>query len=75
MKKVLIQLLKAYKRFISPYATKSCRFYPTCSEYAAEALDEFGIFKGTALSVWRILRCNPFSGGGYDPVIKEMRER
>ncbi|RKY42157.1 MAG: membrane protein insertion efficiency factor YidD [Candidatus Makaraimicrobium thalassicum] len=71
MKKALIALIKGYKKFVSPCFAKSCRFAPTCSEYAIEALGKFGVFRGTALSVWRILRCNPFSRGGFDPVIKE----
>lgn len=57
-----------YQHFITPYTPPSCRFTPTCSEYARQALLKHGIFKGTALAVWRILRCNPWGGSGYDPV-------
>ena len=71
MKKTAITGIKVYKKLISPYTARSCRFVPTCSEYAAEAIEKFGLLRGGVLSVWRILRCNPFSRGGYDPVIKE----
>jgi len=71
MKRVLVGLIKAYKIFISPYIIRSCRHTPTCSEYAAEALERFGIFRGTMMAIWRVLRCNPFSRGGFDPVEKK----
>jgi putative membrane protein insertion efficiency factor len=61
-------LLRAYKRVISPLLPASCRYVPTCSEYAAEALARHGLLRGTALGLWRLLRCNPFSRAGYDPV-------
>jgi putative membrane protein insertion efficiency factor len=70
MKKVLILMLKGYKKLVSPYLIKSCRYEPSCSEYAAEAVEKFGFFKGLALATWRVLRCNPFSRGGFDPVKK-----
>jgi putative membrane protein insertion efficiency factor len=70
MKKGLILLVKIYKKAISPYMIRSCRFSPTCSEYAVEALDRFGSLKGLALAARRVVRCNPFSRGGYDPVPK-----
>jgi len=57
-----------YRNVISPFTPPSCRFTPTCSEYALEALKKHGPFKGLALAVWRILRCNPWGGSGYDPV-------
>jgi putative membrane protein insertion efficiency factor len=60
--------LRAYKRFISPLLLSSCRFTPTCSDYAIEAVERHGLFVGTLLSAWRILRCNPFSHGGLDTV-------
>jgi putative membrane protein insertion efficiency factor len=60
--------LRFYRRFISPYKPPMCRFAPTCSQYAIEALELHGIFKGSALALWRIARCNPFCRGGYDPV-------
>lgn len=57
-----------YRRFISPCLPRSCRFEPSCSQYTLEAIFEWGIVCGTVLGAWRILRCNPFSRGGYDPV-------
>ncbi len=69
MKKICIFLIKFYRKYISPLKGKPCcRYYPTCSQYALEAYEKYGFFKGTWLTVWRILRCNPFSKGGYDPV-------
>ncbi|MDG5767546.1 membrane protein insertion efficiency factor YidD [Balneolales bacterium ANBcel1] len=68
MRKLFILLVRGYQFFISPYFPTSCRYYPTCSNYAIDALRIHGVFKGTALAVWRILRCNPFSDGGEDPV-------
>ncbi len=69
MTKVLLWLIKAYQRFISPLKGRAtCRFYPTCSAYAYEAIKEYGPFKGTFLSLKRILKCHPFHPGGYDPV-------
>lgn len=68
MKRVLISVIWFYKKAISPYLPGSCRFSPTCSEYAMEALQKYGAFKGLGLSIWRLLRCNPFCKGGYDPV-------
>jgi len=70
MKKVLIKLIKFYQKRISPIKKPCCRFYPTCSSYAIEAIEKKGVVKGVAMSIWRILRCNPFSKGGYDPVEK-----
>lgn len=68
MKRVLLALIKFYKQAISPYLPDACRFTPTCSEYAREAITKYGVLKGGFLSVKRILRCNPFCKGGYDPV-------
>jgi putative membrane protein insertion efficiency factor len=68
MRRVFILLIKGYKNLISPVLPPSCRFYPTCSEYSIQALEKYGIIKGGAKSIWRILRCNPFNKGGYDPV-------
>ncbi len=67
-KYLLIGLVKLYKMFISPLLPPSCRFYPTCSQYAIEALEKHGLLKGFYLSSVRILRCNPFFEGGFDPV-------
>ncbi len=63
---ILIGLIKFYRRFISPLKPASCRFYPTCSEYAILAIKKYGAFKGGLKAMWRILRCNPFSKGGID---------
>ena len=68
MKYILIYLIKLYKILVSPILPDSCRFYPTCSSYFIEALKERGFFKGTYLGIKRILKCNPFFEGGYDPV-------
>lgn len=62
--------VKLYRRFLSPLKPPSCRFTPTCSQYALDALREWGILCGTALAIWRVLRCNPFGGFGDDPVPK-----
>lgn len=68
MKKLLISLINGYRKLISPLSVPHCRYTPTCSQYALTAIDRFGAFKGTLLAGWRLLRCNPFSRGGYDPV-------
>jgi putative membrane protein insertion efficiency factor len=68
MKHVLIWIIKFYQRNISPYKTTKCPYIPTCSAYGLEAVQKYGALKGGLLAVWRILRCNPFSHGGYDPV-------
>ena len=69
MKKLLIQIIKVYRKFISPLKGRpTCIYYPTCSQYAIEALEKYGVVKGTYLAVRRILRCHPFHKGGYDPV-------
>ena len=68
MKWVAIKLIEVYKRWISPGLPLSCRFVPTCSEYAMEALDRHGIVRGAWLALLRIARCNPLGGSGYDPV-------
>ncbi|MFR5906663.1 MAG: membrane protein insertion efficiency factor YidD, partial [[Ruminococcus] torques] len=63
-----------YQKHISPCKSPCCRFYPTCSSYALEAFEIHGFFKGLLLSVWRILRCNPFCKGGYDPVPEKKKK-
>jgi putative membrane protein insertion efficiency factor len=68
MKHVMIWLVRLYKKFISPALPPACRFTPTCSEYAIEAFSKRGFFVGSFLTLWRILRCNPFCKAGYDPV-------
>ena len=66
--RLLIVLLRAYKHAISPLLLPACRYTPTCSEYALEAIDRRGALRGLALAIWRLLRCHPFAHGGYDPV-------
>ena len=68
MKHVMIWLIRLYKKFISPLKPPCCRFTPTCSAYAIEAYKKRGFFIGSILTAWRLLRCNPFCRGGYDPV-------
>ncbi|HLP91366.1 MAG TPA: membrane protein insertion efficiency factor YidD [Nostocaceae cyanobacterium] len=68
MKKLLIWLIKGYRLFISPLFPPTCRFQPTCSMYAIQAIERFGVFKGSWMATLRILRCHPFHPGGYDPV-------
>lgn len=68
MKRILIFLIKLYRTYISPLKPACCRFYPTCSQYAIEAIAKYGVVKGGFMSIKRILRCNPFNKGGYDPV-------
>ena len=69
MKKVLIGLIRFYQKYLSgAKGYSSCKYYPTCSRYAIEAIEKHGAFKGGLLAIWRILRSNPFSKGGYDPV-------
>ncbi len=68
MKRVLLGAIAAYRRWISPAIPRRCRYEPSCSAYAAEAIGRFGVARGTLLASWRLLRCNPFSHGGFDPV-------
>lgn len=69
MKKILIKIIRFYQKYLSPMKGRSvCIYVPTCSEYAVEAIEKHGAIKGGLLAAWRILRCNPFSKGGYDPV-------
>lgn len=70
MKKLVLSLLKLYKNTISPgrFGIKVCRFEPSCSKYTYQAVEKYGIIKGGLLGLWRVLRCNPFNKGGYDPV-------
>lgn len=68
MKKLLISLINFYRKFISPGRPACCKYRPTCSQYALDAINKYGALKGGAMAVYRILRCNPFSKGGYDPV-------
>ena len=68
MKKMLIVLIKFYKKYLSPLKSTKCPYIPSCSDYGLEAIIKYGAFKGGLLACWRILRCNPFSKGGFDPV-------
>ena len=68
MKKILICLIKFYRKYLSPLKRTKCPYIPTCSEYAVEAIEKYGVVKGGMLAAWRILRCNPWGGSGYDPV-------
>jgi len=68
MKRFIILLIVFYQKFISPLKKPSCRFYPSCSEYSKQAIEKYGVLRGLWLSLRRILRCHPFSKGGYDPL-------
>ena len=68
MKKILIAFIQFYRKYISPIKGTKCPYFPSCSEYGLQAIEKHGAVKGSLLAIWRILRCNPFSKGGYDPV-------
>ena len=68
MKYPLMWMIRGYQKVISPILPPSCRFEPSCSQYGYEAIQKHGAFKGTGLAIWRVLRCNPWGKGGYDPV-------
>ena len=68
MKNILIGMIKLYRTYLSPMKRTKCPYIPTCSQYGMEAIEKYGACKGLILTCWRILRCNPFSKGGYDPV-------
>ena len=68
MKKLIIIVIRGYQRFLSPLLGQKCRFHPTCSTYAIEVLQRYGMFRGAYLAVWRLLRCGPWCNGGDDPV-------
>ena len=68
MRRVALLPIHAYQRLLSPALPRRCKYEPTCSAYAAQAIGEFGILRGSILAGWRLLRCNPFSHGGFDPV-------
>jgi putative membrane protein insertion efficiency factor len=65
---VAVAPIRAYQRLISPLFASRCKYYPSCSDYAAQAIERFGILRGLVLAAWRLLRCNPWSRGGFDPV-------
>jgi len=68
MRRIVVAALKFYRNYLSIMNLRCCRFYPSCSEYAIGSINKYGVFAGGVKSAWRILRCNPFSKGGYDPV-------
>lgn len=74
MKRLLLILIRFYRKCISPLFPPRCRFYPTCSAYALEAIEKYGAFRGGMMAIGRILRCHPFTKGGYDPVEKQQTE-
>lgn len=73
MKKIFVFLIRLYQKHISAYTPAHCRFRPTCSQYAIEAITEWGAFKGFFLALYRILRCNPLCKSGYDPVPQKKK--
>lgn len=72
LRQLVVAPVRAYQRLFSPAIGERCRYYPTCSTYAVQAVQDYGILRGLVLAVWRVLRCNPLSGGGVDPV-REQR--
>lgn len=69
MNRFMMFLIKLYRKYVSPIlGSNKCKYTPTCSQYAIDAYTKYNFFKATAMTIWRILRCNPFSKGGYDPV-------
>ena len=68
----MILVIKFYRKYISPLKSTKCPYFPTCSEYGLEAVEKYGFFKGGLLTLWRIIRCNPFSEGGYDYVPEQF---
>ena len=68
MSRALLAVIRLYQRVLSPLLPRRCKYHPTCSHYAVDAVRELGALRGGVLAAWRILRCNPFSHGGYDPV-------
>jgi uncharacterized protein len=71
MSRAAIGLIRVYQRVLSPLLGPRCKYYPSCSEYAVQAIGRYGILRGAVLAAWRLLRCNPFSRGGYDPVTEQ----
>lgn len=68
LRRFFVGCIHFYQQSISPFFPARCKYQPTCSQYAAEAIEKYGLIRGSLLAAWRILRCNPFSKGGYDPV-------
>jgi len=75
VKRLLLAVISAYRRWISPAIPRRCRYEPTCSTYALQAIGRFGALRGLLLACWRLLRCNPFSHGGFDPVPERFTMR
>ncbi len=74
MKAIVQFALRSYKRLVSPMLLPSCKYTPTCSEYAMDAVEYYGVVRGLCMAAWRVLRCNPFSKGGLDPVVRPASE-
>ena len=68
MRRLALLPVRLYQRLLSPMLPRRCRYHPTCSQYAVQAISRYGILRGSVLAAWRVLRCNPWSHGGYDPV-------
>jgi uncharacterized protein len=68
VRKLVVAPIRGYQRFISPALPRRCKYHPSCSEYAVQAIRTYGVLRGLVLAVWRLLRCNPWSHGGFDPV-------
>jgi putative membrane protein insertion efficiency factor len=69
VRRIALALIRGYQRYLSPLKRPTCRFLPTCSEYAYEAIAHYGVVRGGLKALWRLLRCQPFCAGGYDPVL------
>ena len=68
MRKIVLELIKFYKKFISPFLGRRCRFYPSCSDYTFQAIEKYGLIKGLFLGAKRLLKCHPLNPGGIDPI-------
>ena len=75
MRTLCVTIIRAYQFYVSPWLGPACRFEPTCSEYACQAIGHFGVAKGSGLALWRLLKCHPFHPGGYDPIGGVSRRR
>jgi putative membrane protein insertion efficiency factor len=75
VKRLALAAIRLYQRRISPAGPPACRFQPTCSHYAYDAIETFGVLRGTLMAIWRILRCNPLNDGGFDPVPERRKRR
>ena len=70
---ILLSIIKCYRKYLSPLKSTKCPYYPTCSTYCMQAIKRYGAFKGGIIALWRLLRCNPFSKGGYDPLKENIK--